>query len=217
MVAPNDESDPKLAGAAAASAASLGLLDTCIVIVASIGLLTFLLWMAGEIIGQRLFATIPEWSRSLIAAPWQLVAGSAGGAVALFAFRRGMQKRPAPPYFRLILLSTAGFGVALGVVTVALTAVPGRRDPTITGPSTIRIGSAIYGTSDQSKRCDASAHVRQLCDGTTGCRVYPTNAMCGDPRKGTPKQLFVTYRCGDVGMPLLTLPEGRESNIACQR
>lgn len=87
--------------------------------------------------------------------------------------------------------------------------------PAPTATPRIKIGSAIFGTGDQSKRCDATAYVRDLCDGAISCPVFPSNAMCGDPKKGTPKHLFVTYRCGDVARPRLDLLEGHEATIEC--
>ena len=86
----------------------------------------------------------------------------------------------------------------------------------IEAPPRTKIGSAIYGTGDQSRRCDATGHVSKLCEGAIMCPVFPSNAMCGDPKKGTPKHLFVTYRCGDIGKPLLDLPEGRQGIIDCR-
>lgn len=125
---------------------------------------------------------------------------------------------------RLFFLSLVA--MILGFVTYLVTKSIPQPKPThppvaaVTPATTvrpIRIGSAIYGISDQSKRCDATARVRDICDGLLRCPIIPTNSFCGDPQKHTPKLLFVIYSCGQAGQPTLRLKEGFESVIDCSQ
>lgn len=63
-----------------------------------------------------------------------------------------------------------------------------------TGP--IYVNSAFYG--DGSRTCDATRWVRSRANGKRSASIDVSNNMCGDPARGSRKQLEVAYTCGHL-------------------
>lgn len=109
--------------------------------------------------------------------------------------------------FIILFGGVIAFGVAMRREVTRLEQAP------LSSPISIR--NATYAIADQSKRCNSTERVAKICDGLKTCRLTPTNELCGDPQRGTPKYLFVTFSCGDLGQPVAQLREGYEGLIAC--
>ena len=76
----------------------------------------------------------------------------------------------------------------------------------------ITINSALYGANGTT--CDAREAVAKACAGQDGCRIGAGNALCGDPLRGTPKQLTVVYNCGLLNRTAI-IREGEDRRLDC--
>lgn len=57
----------------------------------------------------------------------------------------------------------------------------------------VYVAQARYGASDRT--CDATSAFSYECDNQRECQVEVGNNLCGDPARGTPKQVLVEYWC----------------------
>lgn len=77
----------------------------------------------------------------------------------------------------------------------------------------VQVLEAWYGHGDRV--CDATWAVERQCRGRE-CEVYAGNELCGDPRRGREKTLFVHYACGDRTYSA-EIPEYAHGYLSCQR
>ena len=85
--------------------------------------------------------------------------------------------------------------------------------PVLAGGRGLDIIEAWYGVGDRV--CDASWALQSQC-GREGCEVYASNDLCGDPKRGREKALYVTYACGDRTRTK-TIPEYAVGVLSCGR
>jgi hypothetical protein len=85
-----------------------------------------------------------------------------------------------------------------------------------TPPSGLRMLDAVYGTPERDRLCDATPPLARTCDGRADCVIVAGNALCGDPDVGTPKRLFIAFKCGDRPAQTLTIPEAASVMLHCQ-
>src|ERR1700722_9113335 len=83
-------------------------------------------------------------------------------------------------------------------------------------PSGLRMLDAVYGTPERDRLCDATPPLARTCDGRADCVIVAGNALCGDPDVGTPKRLFIAFKCGDRPAQTLTIPEAASVRLHCQ-
>jgi hypothetical protein len=70
-----------------------------------------------------------------------------------------------------------------------------QRSAEAAGSSKISIASASYGENCRAPAGNATAEVRESCEGLTFCAARP--GAVGDPAYGCAKEFRVTFRCGD--------------------
>jgi hypothetical protein len=80
----------------------------------------------------------------------------------------------------------------------------------------MNVQSAIYGSPEIGKTCDAISSVARTCNGQATCSVIANNDLCGDPNFGIKKLLTVRYRCGERGVRTVSAPETSEAQLTCQ-
>lgn len=78
-----------------------------------------------------------------------------------------------------------------------------------------RIISAVYGTPEAMRTCNAGPAVASMCAGQQSCSVPIGNTLCGDPNFLVAKRIDITYSCGRR-MQQTTAPENAIARIACQ-
>ncbi len=75
----------------------------------------------------------------------------------------------------------------------------------------LEVIEAWYGAGDRV--CNASWAVADRCHGRD-CEIYASNDLCGDPRRGREKNLYVTYACGRDTRSL-SIPEEGIGVLSC--
>ncbi|MDJ0656721.1 MAG: hypothetical protein QNJ40_21350 [Xanthomonadales bacterium] len=76
----------------------------------------------------------------------------------------------------------------------------------------IQIITADYGSDRRA--CDAT-YALDHCQGRGYCEIRATNALCGDPDRGTRKDLYLRYSCGGYGAESVQIREGQALTISC--
>jgi hypothetical protein len=62
---------------------------------------------------------------------------------------------------------------------------------------TIDMVSAIYGSLEAGKTCNATPYVASICNGRRQCDVDVGNgSLCGDPDFLSVKKVVIDFRCG---------------------
>ena len=59
----------------------------------------------------------------------------------------------------------------------------------------IRVMSAIYGTPEAARTCNATGPIAGMCDGRGSCDVYSGNQLCSDPNVYVVKSISIKYLC----------------------
>jgi hypothetical protein len=70
-----------------------------------------------------------------------------------------------------------------------------QREAEAPGSAKISIASASYGENCRARTGNATAAIRESCDGLTHCLARP--GVVGDPAPGCAKEFRVTFACGD--------------------
>ena len=79
----------------------------------------------------------------------------------------------------------------------------------------IQIQKAIYGVVPHGPSCDATAAMRQQCNGKDGCGVYvDPRYLCPDPAFRKLKSLVVTYGCNGK-VETLSFPDTAQAVLKC--
>lgn len=78
----------------------------------------------------------------------------------------------------------------------------------------VHIEEAAYGA--RGLMCDAREAVRYQVQRNDGA-VHADNQLCGDPVRGTQKQLRIIYRCGDSEPLQAVAREGETVRLGCRR
>ncbi len=81
------------------------------------------------------------------------------------------------------------------------------------GVSPLHIRSASYRAKD-GRRCDPGGAVRSACEGQGNCEIDAGNQLCGDPAKGTYKELVVGYDCAGRRQEA-RVAEGQRMSLSC--
>lgn len=76
----------------------------------------------------------------------------------------------------------------------------------------IAIQSALYGAKGTT--CDTTEAVAKTCAGMGSCEVAAGNTLCGDPLRGTVKELTVVYNCGLLNRTAI-IREGDRQRLDC--
>ena len=82
------------------------------------------------------------------------------------------------------------------------------------GWARVRVEEARYGT--RRGTCDARRSVRNEIERNRGA-ILVGNQLCGDPARGEPKRLSVTYRCGNSESVRITARENETLRLSCRR
>ncbi len=85
----------------------------------------------------------------------------------------------------------------------------------IAGQGNLRVNKATYGVLGSGPSCDATASLRQQCDGRDGCQVaVDPRYLCPDPALRREKSVVVNYSCNGK-TETLSFPDGAQLALRC--